>query len=144
MLDGHGFPQGGGEARCYLSCTVVTPIHAPGTLLTVQAEGLSTGLIHRALIHHLAIVHAQVTYFERLSAWHRAHMEVLDPVQICECEGKPPTLRGADELLDVNRMNRLIACLIATTVAQWLPASGKTGQEYLGHVFLSAVVYMER
>jgi hypothetical protein len=44
-------------------------------------------------------------------------VELLDAVQVGERKGKALPFRGADQLIDVNGMNRLVALLIATTVA---------------------------
>jgi hypothetical protein len=60
-------------------------------------------------------------------------MEVLDPMQVAQRKGKPFSLFRRDKVIDVNRMNRLITGLIATTVAQRLPASGEAGQKDIGH-----------
>jgi hypothetical protein len=54
-------------------------------------------------------------------------MEVLDPMQVGQRKGKPFSLFRRDKIIDVNRMNRLITGLIATTVAQRFPASGEAG-----------------
>lgn len=50
-----------------------------------------------------------------------------------EGEGKPFPILGSQELIDVDGVNRLIACLIATTVAKWFPASREARQEDVGH-----------
>jgi hypothetical protein len=38
-------------------------------------------------------------------------------MHILEAKGEPLPILWTDQLVDVKRMNRLIACLIATTVA---------------------------
>jgi hypothetical protein len=52
------------------------------------------------------------------------NVEVLDAMQVRQRKGKAFPLFGCDELIDVDRMNRLLALTIATTVAKRLPASG--------------------
>jgi hypothetical protein len=60
-------------------------------------------------------------------------MEVLDPMQVAQCKGKPFSLFWRDKVIDVNRVNWLITGLIATTVAQRFIASGEAGQKDIGH-----------
>ena len=60
-------------------------------------------------------------------------MEVLDPMEIGQRKGKPFSLFRRDKVIDVNRMNRLITGLIATTVAQRFPPSGEAGEKDVGH-----------
>ncbi len=50
-------------------------------------------------------------------------MEVLDTMQVCQGKGKPLSLVGRDQLIDIDRVYRLIALLIATTVAKRFIAS---------------------
>jgi hypothetical protein len=60
-------------------------------------------------------------------------MQVLDAMQVVQRKGKPFSLCGCNEYIDVNGVNRLIALLIATTVAKRLPASGQTGKKDGSH-----------
>jgi hypothetical protein len=60
-------------------------------------------------------------------------MEVLDAMQVGQGKGKAFSLLGRNEFIDIDRLNRLIARLIATTVAKRFPASGKTGQKDISH-----------
>jgi hypothetical protein len=60
-------------------------------------------------------------------------MEVLDAMQIGQRKGKPFSFFGCDELIDIDRVNGLLACLIATTVAKRLPASRETSQKDISH-----------
>jgi hypothetical protein len=60
-------------------------------------------------------------------------MQMLDAMQVGQGKGKPFSLCGCDEHIDVDRMNGLIALLIATTVAKRLPASGQTGEKDVSH-----------
>ena len=60
-------------------------------------------------------------------------MQLLNAMQVCEGKRKALPFLGTDELIDVNRMNRLIALLIATTVAKGLPASGDTREKHISH-----------
>jgi hypothetical protein len=61
-------------------------------------------------------------------------MEVLDPVHGRQRKGKSFPLFGCDKLIDIDGMDGLIACSIATTVAKRLPASGYTGQKDVSHI----------
>jgi hypothetical protein len=60
-------------------------------------------------------------------------MQVLDPMQVGQRKGKPFSLLGRNKLIYIDRMNRLLTRVIATTVAKGLPASGKTGEKDVGH-----------
>ena len=60
-------------------------------------------------------------------------MQMLDPMQAGQGKGKPFALLGRNELIHIDRMNRLLTLIIATTVAKGLPASGETGQEDVSH-----------
>ena len=60
-------------------------------------------------------------------------MQLLNAMQVCEGKRKALPFLGTDELIDVNRMNRLIALVIATTVAKGLPASGDTCEKHIRH-----------
>jgi hypothetical protein len=60
-------------------------------------------------------------------------VEVLDAMQVGQCKGKTFSLFRCDKLIDVDRMNRLITCIVATTVAKGLPASGETGEKDISH-----------
>jgi hypothetical protein len=54
-------------------------------------------------------------------------------MQVGQRKGIPFSLIRRNKLIDVNRMNRLITGLIATTVAQRFIASGEAGQKDIGH-----------
>jgi len=60
-------------------------------------------------------------------------MEVLDAMQIPQRKGEPFPLFRCNKLIYINGMNRLIARLIATTVAKRVPTSGDTGQKDVSH-----------
>jgi len=60
-------------------------------------------------------------------------MQMLDPMQVGQCKGKPFSLLGRNQLIYIDRMNRLVTLIIATTVAKGLPASGKTGEKDVSH-----------
>ena len=60
-------------------------------------------------------------------------MEVLDAVQVGKREGKAFSLIGRNEFIDVDRVNGLIARLIATTVAERFPASSEAGEKDISH-----------
>jgi hypothetical protein len=88
---------------------------------------LRFGLILRALIDDLAVVHAELVEVRDLPTGDGGDMQVLDAMQIGQRKGKPFSLCRCNELIDVDRMNWLIALAIATTVAERLPTSGETG-----------------
>lgn len=60
-------------------------------------------------------------------------MQVLDTMQVGQRKGKAFSFFGRDKLIDIDRMNRLLTLVIATTVAKGLPASGKTGEKNISH-----------
>lgn len=60
-------------------------------------------------------------------------MQMLDPMQVGQCKGKPFSLLRRNKLIHIDRMNRLFTLVIATTVAKWFPASGKTGEKDVSH-----------
>jgi len=95
--------------------------------------GLSAGLVLRALVDDLTVVHVQLARIHGRSTGDGLHMQVGDPMQVGQCKRKAFSLFGRDKLIDIDRMNRLITVLIATTVAQWVVASGEAGQKNLGH-----------
>jgi hypothetical protein len=105
----------------------------PVVMAMAGRTGSGTGLIHRALVHHLTVIHRQVTDVHRFAPGHRRHVELLDAVQVCERERQAFPFRGTNELVDINRMDGLIARVIATTVAKGLPASGETCEEDIRH-----------
>ena len=94
---------------------------------------LRAGLILRALVDDLAVVHVQLVRIHGIAARDGVHMEVLDPMEVAQRKGKAFSLFRRDKVIDINRMNRLITGLIATTVAQWFIASGEAGQKNVGH-----------
>jgi hypothetical protein len=75
----------------------------------------------------------QLARVHGVAAGDGAHMEVLDPMEVSQRKGKPLALFGRDKVIDVNRMNRLITRLIATTVAQWFIASSEASQKDVSH-----------
>ena len=60
-------------------------------------------------------------------------MQLLDTIQVGQRKGKPFSVFGCDEDIDVDGVNGLIALLIATTVAKRLPASGQAGEKNISH-----------
>jgi hypothetical protein len=52
-------------------------------------------------------------------------MEVLDAVQVGQRKGKAFPFFRRDKFIDIDRVNRLVAVAIATTVAKGLPASSE-------------------
>jgi hypothetical protein len=99
----------------------------------VERDRLRAGLILRAFVNDLAVVHVQLARVHGIPARGGAHMEVLDPMEVGQRNGKPFSLFRRDKVIDVDGMNRLITGLIATTVAQRFPASGEAGQKDVSH-----------
>jgi len=88
---------------------------------------LLTRLIDRAFVDDLAVVHMQLPRVHDISTRDGLHMQMGDPMQVGQRKGIPFSLFRRNKLIDVNRMNRLITGLIATTVAQRFIASGEAG-----------------
>ena len=99
----------------------------------MSGRGLGAGLILRALIDNLAVVHVELVHMHDLPAGNRSDMEVLDAMQIGQRKGKTLSFFGRDKLIDIDRVNRLLTLVIATTVAKGLPTSGKTGEKNISH-----------
>ena len=99
----------------------------------MEVTGLGAGLVLRALVDDLAVVHVQLARVHGVPARDGLHMEVLDPMEVGQRKGKSFSLFRRDKVIDVDGMNRLITGLIATTVAQWFPASGEAGQKDVSH-----------
>jgi hypothetical protein len=104
-----------------------------GSIGMVWRDWLRAGLILRAFVDDLAVVHVQLAHVHGIPTRDGAHMQVLDPMEVRQRKGKPFSLFRRDKVIDVNRMNRLITGLIATTVAQRFPASGEAGQKDVSH-----------
>jgi hypothetical protein len=94
---------------------------------------LRAGLILRTFIDDLAVVHVQLAGVHGVPARDGAHMQVLYPMEIGQRKGKSFPLCRRDKLIDVDRMNRLLTALIATTVAQRFVASGEAGEKDVSH-----------
>jgi hypothetical protein len=54
-------------------------------------------------------------------------------MEVGQRKGKAFSLFSRDKLIDIDRMNRLITLLIATTVAQRFVTSGEAGQKDVSH-----------
>jgi hypothetical protein len=102
-------------------------------IVVMSGRGLGAGLILRALVDNLAVVHVELVHMHDLPAGHRSDMEVLDAMQVGQRKGKAFSFFGRDKLIDIDRMNRLLTLVIATTVAKGLPASGKTSEKNISH-----------
>jgi hypothetical protein len=102
-------------------------------IMVMSGRGLGAGFILRALIDNLAVVHVELVHINDLPAGSGGDMQMLDAMQVGQCKSKPFSLLGGDELIDIDRMNRLLTFVIATTVAKGLPASGKTGEKDVSH-----------
>jgi hypothetical protein len=95
--------------------------------------GLGPGLILPALVDDLAIIHVELVEVGDPSTGDGGDMQVLDAMQVGQRKGKAFSFFGRDQLIDIDRMNRLLTLVIATTVAKGLPASGKTGEKNISH-----------
>jgi hypothetical protein len=102
-------------------------------IVVMSGRGSGAGLILRALVDNLAVVHVELVHMHDLPAGNRSDMEVLDAMQVGQRKGKAFSFFGRDKLIDIDRMNRLLTLVIATTVAKGLPASGKTGEKDISH-----------
>jgi hypothetical protein len=102
-------------------------------IVVMGCRGLGAGLILRALVDNLAVVHVELVHMHDLPAGNRSDMEVLDAMQVGQRKGKTLSFFGRDKLIDIDRMNRLLTLVIATTVAKGLPTSGKTGEKNISH-----------
>jgi hypothetical protein len=96
-------------------------------------RGLSPGLILRALVDDLAIIHVELVQVIDPSMGDRGDMKVLDTMQVGQCKGKSFSFFGCDERIDLNHVNWLLTFPVATTVAKGLPASGETSKENVSH-----------
>jgi hypothetical protein len=99
----------------------------------VMGGGLRPRLILGALVDDLAVIHVYLVRVHDLPSGDRGDMQVLDAMQVGQCKGKPLSFFGCDKFIDIDRVNGLLACLIATTVAKGLPASGETSQKDISH-----------
>jgi hypothetical protein len=99
----------------------------------LAVRGLRAGLVLRALVDDLAVIHVQPARVHGLSTRDGLHMEVRDSMEVGQRKGKAFSLFRRDKFIDVNRMNRLITRVIATTVAQRFVASSEAGQKDIGH-----------
>jgi len=95
--------------------------------------GLGPGLILRALVDDLAIIHVELVEVGDPSTGDGGDMQVLDAMQVSQRKGKAFSLFGCNELIDVDRVNRLLTFPVATTVAKGLPTSGETGKKDVRH-----------
>jgi hypothetical protein len=93
----------------------------------LAVRGLFAGLVLRAFVDDLAVVHVQLPRVHNVSTRDSLHMQVGNPMEVGQRKGKAFSLFRRDKVIDVDRMNRLITMLIATTVAQRFVASGEAG-----------------
>jgi hypothetical protein len=75
----------------------------------------------------------EMVHINSLPAWRAGDMQMLDPMYVSQSKGKPLSLLWRNKLIHIDRMNRLLTFIIATTVAKGLPASGKAGEKDVGH-----------
>ena len=102
-------------------------------IVVMSDRGLGAGLILRALVDNLAVVHVELVHINDLPAGNGGNMQVLDTMQVGQRKGKAFSFFGRDKLVDIDRMNRLLTLVIATTVAKGLPASGQTSEKNISH-----------
>jgi hypothetical protein len=102
-------------------------------IVVMSGRALGAGLILRALVDNLAVVHVELVHINDLPAGNRSDMQVLDAMQVGQRKGKTFSFLGRDKLIDIDRMNRLLTLVIATTVAKGFPSSGKTGEKNISH-----------
>ena len=102
-------------------------------IVVMGRRGLGAGLILRALVDNLAVVHVELVHINDLPAGNGGNMQVLDTMQVGQRKGKTLSFFGRDKLIDIDRMNRLLTLVIATTVAKGLPTSSKTGEKNISH-----------
>jgi hypothetical protein len=105
----------------------------PRRCSTEVRRALRPGLIHRALVDDLAIIHLDLVWVGDRPTRDGSDVEMLNTMQVGERKGKPLPLLGRDHFIDVDGMNGLITRFIATTVAKGLPASSEAGQEDVSH-----------
>ena len=77
-------------------------------IMVMSNRGLGAGLILWALVDNLAVVHMELVHINSLPAWSGGDMQMLDPMQVGQCKGKPFSLLGRNKLIDIDRMNRLV------------------------------------
>jgi hypothetical protein len=94
---------------------------------------LSSGLILRAFVVDLAIIHVELSQVDDFSTGDRGGMMVLDTMQVGQCKGKSLSFFACNELIDFNRVNWLLTFPLATTVAKRLPASEEKDKENVSH-----------
>jgi hypothetical protein len=80
--------------------------------------------LQRVFVDDLTVIQAYLVQVHDCPTGNRDHMEVLDAMPVGQRQSKMLPLFGRDELIDIDRVIRLIALSIATTVAKRLPASG--------------------
>jgi hypothetical protein len=88
----------------------------------VEGRDLGAGPILRALVNNLAVIQLELVHTDDLAAGDGGNMEVLDTMQVGQRKGKALSLSRRNKLIDINRMNRLLTLVIATTVAKGLPS----------------------
>jgi hypothetical protein len=95
--------------------------------------GLGPGLILCTLVDDLAVIHVELVQVSDRSTGDGGDMQVLDAMQVGQRKGKSFSLFGCNELIDVDRVNRLLTFPVATTVAKGVPTSDETGKKDVRH-----------
>jgi hypothetical protein len=106
---------------------------AQETSRVMRVRQLGSGFILRALIDNLAVVHVELVHAHDLPTRHGGDMQVLDAMHVGQRKGKAFSVFRCDKLIDIDCMNRLLALVIATTVAKRLPTSGETREKDVSH-----------
>ena len=95
--------------------------------------GLGLGLICAHLSTTLASIHVELVQVGDPSTRDGGDMEGLDAMQVGQCKVNRFRSSGVIELIDVDRVNRLLTFPVATTVAKGLPNSNETGKKDVRH-----------
>jgi hypothetical protein len=132
-IDADHIPLRTGQTSPLCIDLVIVVKRVRGGIGLMGETGLGPGLILPALVDHLAIIHVELVEVGDPSTGDGGDMQVLDAMQVGQRKGKAFSFFGRDKLIDIDRMNRLLTLVIATTVAKGLPASGKTGEKNISH-----------
>jgi hypothetical protein len=98
-----------------------------------RVRQLGSGFILRALVDNLAVVHVELVHVHDLPTGYRGDVQVLDAMHVGQRKSKTFSVFRCDKRIDIDCMNRLLALVIATTVAKRLPTSGETREKDISH-----------
>ena len=105
-------------------------VHAAGM---VRVGELGSGLILRALVDDLAVIHVKWCGSTTSPRGTEATCRCWTPCKLASAKANRFRSAGVMSSSNVDRMNWLLALAIATTVAKRLPASGETSQKDVSH-----------